>query len=73
MHRKQETWFLAHVTNHQFLHIIIIHIIFLFHTASANLRAYFLLKLWAYAFYITGWLFQVLKVSFYNLFASYSH
>ena len=47
MHRKKETWFLAHGTKHPFLHIIIIHIIhiiFLFQPTSANLIAYFQLK-----------------------------
>ena len=51
------------LTVHAFLHIII-HIIyiFLFQPAITNLRAYFLLKLWAYALYITSQLLHVLTV-----------
>ena len=44
-----------------------------FQPASANLIAYFPLKPMAYAFYITGRPFHVLKVSFYESFASYSY
>ena len=63
--------------NYPFLHIIIhiIHI-FLFQPANANLRAYFPIKPMVYAFYITGHSGQVLhilKILFYNLFASYGH
>ena len=53
----------VHNRDHPLLHIIHI-IIFLFCTASSNLIAYY--PLWAYAFYITGQLSHVLKVSFYT-------
>ena len=43
------------------IHIIII--IFLFQPAIANLIAYFPLKPMAYAFYITGQLLRVLKIT----------
>ena len=74
MHRKQETWFLAHVTNHPLLHTIIIHIIhiiiiFLFQLASENLIVYFPIKPIGVYFYITGQPLHVLKDSFYNPFA----
>ena len=66
------------LTKRPFLHIItiiiyIIHIIFLFHTASTNLIAYFPLKLMGICFlhYWPG--YPCLKVSFYSLFVSYSY
>ena len=50
--------------------VMIIHI-FLFRRATTNLCACFSLNLLAYAFYITGQLCDILKVSFSNPFTSY--
>ena len=64
---------LALGTNRPFLHIIviIIHIIFLFCRANANLCTCFSLKPIGVCFYITDQLCDILKVSFSNPFASY--